>query len=150
MFGWLRRKSISLPPVLYWKDGEGAFRYCCEYFRHEAIREHAVRIGLVDPLGIRVTTDGFQSAWVMVADERPFRSRAITAAPDVPSLRGGELVKWFAVKPEPQLAAIPELQSDPRSWWQAWIVAVYAPELIIAKGQFRVAVDYRGYVRGRG
>jgi hypothetical protein len=136
----------SLPPVLYFKNNRGAFEYICEYGRHDPIGEGCLRVAIVDPDDMRRGKDGFQFVWVRVADPGgSFLARAVTAAPNVPLLRGGELVKWFAVKPEPRLASVDRLANDPRAWRQAWIVAVLAPELIVATGTFRTEVDYREF-----
>jgi hypothetical protein len=138
----------ELPPVLYFKDGHGAFEYMCKYGRHEPIVEGCVRLAIVEPDDIRCTDDGFQFVWVRVADpDRCFPARAVTAAPNVPPLKGGELVHWFAVKPEPKLARIDRLSQDGRSWWQAWIVSVLAPEVTVATGALRIEVDYRKFAR---
>ncbi len=136
----------SVPPVLYFKNNRGAFEYICEYGRHDPIGEGCLRVAIVDPDDMRRGKDGFQFVWVRVADPGgSFLARAVTAAPNVPPLRGGELVKWFAVKSEPRLASVDRLSNDPRAWWQAWIVDVLAPELIVATGTFRTEVDYREF-----
>lgn len=137
----------SLPPVLYFKNTRGAFDYMCEYGCLEPVGEGCIRVAIVDPDDMRRGKDGFQFVWVRVADaDGGFLARAVTAAPNVPPLKGGELVKWFAVRPEPRLASVDRLAHDPRAWWHAWIVAVLAPELIVATGAFRTEIDYREFV----
>lgn len=135
-----------LPPVLYFKNGQGAFEYICKYGRLEPIGEGCIRVAIVDPDDMRRGEDGFQFVWVRVADsDGGFLARAVTAAPHVPLLKGGELVKWFAAKSDPRLANVDRLAHDPRAWWQAWIVAVLAPELIVATGSFRTEIDYKEF-----
>jgi len=136
----------TVPKVLYFKSSAAAFEYFCEYGRLDPLEERCLRLAIVEAGDMRSTKDGYQSVWVRVADRAgAFTSRAITAAPNVPPLKGGELVQWFAVKAEPRLAEVPRLADDPRSWWQSWIVAVFAPEMEAATGQFRVVVDYRDF-----
>ena len=131
------------PPVLYFKSGHAAFEYMLEYGRLEPLVTGCVRLALVEPDDMHRSEDGFQFVWVRVADHRGwFAARAVTAAPNVPPLKGGELVSWFAVKREPRLANVDRVANDPRSWWQAWIIAVLAPELIVATGALRTEIDY--------
>jgi len=138
----------SLPPVLYFKDGFGAFEYMCKYGRHDPVAAGCIRLAIVEPDDMKQTKDGFQFVWVKVADaDRCFPARAITAAPHVPPLKGGDLVQWFAAKPEPQLKTVDRLANEPRAWFQSWIVSVLAPEITTATGALRVEVDYRKFAK---
>src|SRR5438309_2338861 len=138
MIGFLKRNlpsgSRDLPPNMAFKSNEAAFEFACK-LHSDAVREGSGHVGIVlDSKALLGTQDavktqdnGRQLAVLKIANaDGGFIVPAMTAIPNAPPLKPGDLVLWVAGKHLPEQA---KHLGDSRKGWVGLIYAVLAPEL---------------------
>ena len=91
-------------------------------------------------VSVKVQNDGRQLAILKIANsDGGFVVPAMTAIPNAPAIKPGDLVLWIAGQFLPDLAA---KLGDSRKGWVGLIYGVLAPEMRTDSGAFRVAINY--------
>lgn len=142
MFDFLKRKiarptgspSRAMPP-LYFKDGEAALQYCCEYMDNQLVAGNSLVALVLDARkefgtanAVIQREDGIQMALLRVASsDGGFTVAATTSGPKGPRLQPGQLVLWHAGQLIPEVA---KQAKDPRFGWVGLIFGTLKPEFV--------------------
>jgi hypothetical protein len=142
MFDFFKRKktpsastsSVTVPPFFF-KDGQAAIEYCCEYmecplsegcFLPALVLDARTEFGTA--VAVKIQDDGNQIAIIRVASsDGGFKVAASTAGPKGPTLQPGQLVAWRAGKYVPEVA---QAAKEKRFGWVGIIEGTLKPEFV--------------------